>query len=248
MRWRSDRRESQTTGDAVAIGHLLQLGIERVVGTDHVGVQRDPAHQTSQMGGVERRAESEVLLVEVHAAHVQGAAVEDELPAGAHRDRSHPAVGDVAAQAHPTGVGEREGRPVEVGVIDRPQVRVMQDGDRRRGPRGARGQRGRAEGQRARAVAPAQGHRDRMSVEVAQACAYLDPGRAARAGQQRAHLHLPDVGGVHGAQIDLAQDAEFHQPPVGPGGRSPAPRRLSTRTTSRLMPGRRPVRSSSNGT
>ena len=50
------------------------------------------------------------------------------------------------------------------------------------------------------------------------------------------------------AQVDLAQNAAVIPPlSPGPGGRSVGERRLSTRTTNRLTPGRRPLRSSSNG-
>ena len=81
------------------------------------------------MGGGERRALGESLFVEVEATETQQPAVEAQPPVGSGGDAADPTVGGIAGEAPALAVGERERGVVEVGVVDRPQARVVDRGE-----------------------------------------------------------------------------------------------------------------------
>jgi hypothetical protein len=102
-------RDLRPQQDAVAIGQLLDLWTQRVVGADHRGPKGlDPADQPAHMRGIQRRSFEQVLLVQVHATEVEQAAVEGHPPGAGHGDRAHAAVRDVAAQPPAAAVAQRQ--------------------------------------------------------------------------------------------------------------------------------------------
>ena len=205
--------------DPVAVGHLFDLGVQRIVGPDHGRAElADPADEAAHVGGIDRGALGGVLLVKVEAANVERAPVQLEAAAD-DRDIADAALGDVAAQPMVLLVAQRQRRLVQRGAVDRPEPRVLDGRHRLRGPGGMGSDRRSPEIELDLAVGAGQRHLLLGAGEVADQRLVLDRGVAGGARQDRPDLHLGDVDPLDRAQIHLAQQAAVVPPAAaGSGG------------------------------
>ncbi len=99
--------------DPVPVGHLQDLGIERVVRPDHLAPGLPHlVHHPAQLGRAERGTRGQALLVHVKAPQVERAAVQPQPAIQGDRDAPHAAVGRVPTQLMALAVGQVERRPI----------------------------------------------------------------------------------------------------------------------------------------
>ena len=195
--------------DPVAVGHLLHLGTDRVVGADHGGAELlHPRHQLRVLRRRHRGPGLQRLLVQVDAAEVQEPAV--QLQTSAHDlDRPDTAVGEVALpRRRPRESDSVSVARVQLRVAGRPQRRMRDHGPRP--VRGPRSHAARSSPTRTCSGLPSvhagQRHLLPRAGHVADEHLLDDVRVALRTAVERLDLDLRQVGGLHRAQIDLAQD------------------------------------------